>query len=81
MPEDNDTATVENVTHTAMLLFAGYIDATTSMSQSCGGGGGSAPESDWRKKDDEDEHAYACRFLKMVHSMCKPKLIKRGYHR
>jgi hypothetical protein len=50
----------------AMLLFAGYIDAATSMSESCGGGGGSAPESGWGKKDDEDEalarqsqHAYA----------------------
>ena len=29
VPEGNDTATVENVAHTAMLLFAGYIDAAT----------------------------------------------------
>lgn len=57
VPEGNDTATVEkvqldevNVAHTAMLLFAGYIDAATSMSESCGGGGGSTPESDWGKK-------------------------------
>ena len=41
VPEGNDTATVEklqldkvNVAHTAMLLFAGYIDAATSMSES-----------------------------------------------
>ena len=47
--EGNDIATVENVAHTAMLLFAGYIDAATSMSESCGGGGGSAPESGWGK--------------------------------
>ena len=81
VPEDNEIATVENVAHTAMLLFAGYINAATSMSESCGGGGGSSPESGWGKKDDEDERAYARRCLQMAHSMCKPKSIKRGYHR
>ena len=39
IPEDNNIATTENVAHVAMLLFAGYIDAATSMSESCGGGG------------------------------------------
>ena len=80
IPEGNDTATVENVAHTAMLLFAGYIDAATSMSESYGGGG-SAPESGWGKKDDEDERAFARRCLKMAHSICKPKPRQRGYHR
>ena len=59
--EGNEIATVENIAHTAMLLFAGYIDAATSMSESCGGGGGSTPESDWGKKDDEDERMIARR--------------------
>ena len=88
VPEGNDTATVEkvqldevNVAHTAMLLFAGYIDAATSMSESCGGGGGSTPESDWGKKDDEDERMFARRCLLMAHSMYKPKTVKRGFHR
>ena len=80
VPDGNDTATIENVAHTAMLLFAGYIDAATSMSESCGGGG-SAPESGWGKKDDEDERAYARRCLQMAHSMYKPKSVKRGFHR
>ena len=87
VPEDNDTATVEkvqldevNVAHTAMLLFAGYIDAATSISESCGGGG-SAPESGWGKDKDEDERAYARRCLKMAHSMCKPKPRQRSFHR
>ena len=80
VPEDNDNATVENVAHTAMLLFAGYINAATSMSESCGGGGGSAPESGWGKKDDEDERAFARRCLLMAHSMYKPKTVKRGFH-
>ena len=87
VPDGNDSATVEkvqldevNVTHTAMLLFAGYIDAATSMSESCGGGG-SAPESGWGKDKDEDERAYARRCLKMAHSMCKPKPRQRSFHR
>ena len=80
VPEGNDTASIENIVHTAMLLFAGYIDAATSMSESCGGGG-SAPESGWGKKDDEDERAYARRCLQMAHSMCKSKSVKRGFHR
>ena len=82
IPEGNDTATIENVAHVAMLLFVGYIDAATSTSESCGGGGGSAPESGWGKDKDEDERAFAHRCLQMAHSMCKPKFIKRGgFHR
>ena len=81
IPEGNDTAIIENVAHVAMLLFVGYIDAATSMSESCGGGGGSAPESGWGKKDDEDNRLYARRCLQMAHSMCKPKPRQRGYHR
>ena len=81
VPEGNDTATVENVAHTAMLLFAGYIDAATSLSESCGGGGDSVPESGWGKKDDEDERAFARRCLLMAHSMYKPKTVKRSFHR
>lgn len=81
VPEDNDTATIEKVAHTAMLLFAGYIDAATSMSESCGGGGGSAPESSWGKKDDENERMFARRCLKMAQSMFKPKPRQRSFHR
>ena len=88
VPEGNDTATVEkvqldevNVAHTAMLLFVGYIDAATSMSESCGGGGGSSPESGWGNKNDEDERMFARRCLKMAHSMCKPKPRQRSFHR
>ena len=44
IPEDNDIATTENVAHVARLLFVGYIDAATSISESFGGGG-TAPHS------------------------------------
>ena len=32
-------AKIEEIQHTAFLLFAGYIDAATSMAASSGGGG------------------------------------------
>ena len=80
IPEDNNIAATENVAHVAMLLFAGYIDAATSMSESCGGGG-SAPSSGWGKKDDEDDWRFAHRCAQMAHSMCKPKPRNRSFHR
>ena len=79
VPEDNDVATVENISHVAMLLFAGYVDAATSMSVSCGGGGSSV-SSGWGKKDDEDDRQYARRCLQMAHAICKPRP-QRRFHR
>ena len=73
-------ATTDNVAHVAILLFAGYIDAATSMSESCGGGG-SAPSSGWGKKDDEDDWKFAHRCAQMAHAMCKPKPRSRSFHR
>lgn len=81
IPEGNEIATLENISHVAMLLFVGYIDAATSVSESCGGGGGSAPDSGWGKKDDEDERQFARRCLHMAHPMCKSKPRSRGFHR
>ena len=79
VPEDNDIAATENVAHVVMLLFAGYIDAATSMSENCGGG--SAPSSGWGKKDDEDDWKFAHRCAQMAHAMCKPKPRSRSFHR
>lgn len=57
----------------ALLLFASYIDAATSMSESCGGGG-TSPSSDWGK-DDEEDWEWAKRCAQMAHSMITtPKL-------
>lgn len=69
MPEGNDIAVANDITHGALLLFAGYVDAATSMSESCGGGGGSAPSSGWGKKDDEDDREYARRWLIVCSSL------------
>ncbi len=83
VPDDNDIATIKDVSCVAILLFVGYIDAAISLSESCGGGGGYTPESNWGKNDDEDELKYARRCLHMAYSMCKPKQksVKRGFHR
>ncbi len=72
IPANNDTPTIENVIYVAALLFAGYIDAATSLSESCGGGG-SAPSSGWGKDKDEDDLRYARRCLQQSHAMCKPR--------
>lgn len=62
-----DGNTAEHVTNVALLLFAGYIDAATSMSESYGGGG-TAPSSG-RGKDDDDEWEWAKRCAQMAHAM------------
>ena len=80
IPEGNEEATVQDITHVAMLLFAGYLDAATSMSESCGGGGDS-PKSGWSRKEDEDDWKFAHRCVQMAHSMCKPKPRTRSFHR
>ena len=76
---DNETAIHEDVVKVAMLLFAGYIDAATAMSESSGGGG-SAPDSGWgRDKDDDEEWARRCAQMATRMSTPKPKYgYKRG---
>ena len=80
VPADNVVAKKEDVIHVAMLFFAGYVDAATSMSVSCGGGGGSTSDFP-KKKDDEDDWKFAHRCVRMAHSACKPKQRSRGFHR
>ncbi len=63
---------------TAMLLFAGYIDAATFMAESHGGGG-SAPSSGWGRDKDEDEREWARRCASMAMEMSMPR--RRGWRR
>lgn len=72
-----EEASQTNVLKVATLLFAGYLDAATSMSSSCGGGG--SPGDGWGKDKDEDERNWAIRCAKMAKWLCKP--IKRGRSR
>ena len=63
---------------TAMLLFAGYVDAATSMAESHGGGG-STPSSGWGRDKDEDERKWARRCARMAMEMNRPR--RRGWKR
>ncbi len=63
---------------TAMLLFAGYVDAATTLSESHGGGG-STPSSGWGRDKDEDEREWARRCARMAMEMNRPR--RRGWRR
>ena len=69
----------ENVLNVAMLLFMNYVDAATTVSESCGGGG-STP-SNWGKDDDEDERERARRCAQHANWLCKPIRKYKGPHR
>jgi hypothetical protein len=62
-------AKIEEIQHTALLLFAGYLDAATSMAVSSGGGG--SDTGGWGRDKDEDEQEWARRCARMANSMCK----------
>jgi len=65
-----------DVLKVTVLLFAGYLNAATSMSSSCGGGG--SPGSGWGKDKDEDERNWAIRCARMAKWLCKPIRRSRG---
>lgn len=78
LPENNVFATINDLQQTAILLFAGYLDAATQMSESTGGGG-STPDG-WGRDKDEDDLEWARRCARMANHMCRPA-IKRGNRR
>ncbi len=69
----------ENVLNVAMLLFMHYVDAATTISESCGGGG-STP-SNWGKDMDEDERDWARRCAQHANWLCKPIKRHKGHGR
>ena len=72
----NPLAKIEEIQHTALLLFAGYLDAATSMAASSGGGG--SDTGGWGRDKDEDDLEWARRCARMANSMCKRR---KGLHR
>ena len=66
----DESVPFENVLNVAMLLFMNYVDAATTVSESCGGGG-STP-SNWGKDKDEDERDWARRCAQHASWLCKP---------
>lgn len=69
----------ENVLNVAMLLFMNYVDAATTVSESCGGGGSTS--SNWGKDKDEDERDWARRCAQHANWLCKPIRKHKGYGR
>ena len=76
LEEAHPLAKIEEIQHTALLLFAGYLDAATSMAASSGGGG--YDTSGWGRDKDEDELEWARRCARMANNMCKRR---KGLHR
>ena len=75
LEEAHPLAKLEEIQHTALLLFAGYLDAATSMATSSGGG---SDTGGWGRGKDEDELEWARRCARMANSMCKRR---KGLHR
>ena len=75
LEEAHPFAKLEEIQHTALLLFAGYLDAATSMATSSGGG---SDTGGWGRDKDEDELEWARRCARMANSMCKRR---KGLHR
>ena len=75
LEEAHPLAKLEEIQHTALLLFAGYLDAATSMATTSGGG---SDTGGWGRDKDEDELEWARRCARMANSMCKRR---KGLHR
>ena len=75
----DESVPCENVLNVALLLFMNYVDAATTVSESCGGGG-STP-SNWGKDKDEDECDWARRCARHANWLCKPIRRHKGPHR
>lgn len=77
LPDSTLWSTVDDITNTAILLFCGYIDAATTISESCGGGGNSNAQG-WGRDRDEDDERFARRCIAKAKSM---HTRKRGLRR
>ena len=71
-----DKLTHDAIVRIAVLLFAGYVDAATSMSESCGGG--NHPGIGWRREKDDDDDYWARRCVANANRMCRPRGRGRG---
>lgn len=76
LEEAHPLAKIKEIQHTDLLLFAGYLDAATSIVASSGGGG--SDTGDWGRDKDEDELEWTRRCARMANSMCKRR---RGLRR
>lgn len=75
LEEAHPLAKIEEIQHTALLLFADYLEAATSMAASSGG---SSDTTGWGRDKDEDDLKWGHRCAKMANTMCRRR---RGIHR
>lgn len=73
----DESVSRENVLNVALLLFMNYVDAATTVSESCGGGGETS--SNWGKDEDEDERERARHCAQHAKWLCKPIKKSKGY--
>ena len=80
VPENTLRTEPEHILQTAILLFANFVDGATAIADNCGGAGSSATD-DWgKKKQDEDDMAFAKRCLARAQQLhVRPP--RRGWHR
>ena len=73
---DNVFAKIGDVQKTAILLFAKYVDAATTIAAQSGGGGGGAT-SGWGRDKDDDDLKWAYRCAMMANRLCRPRRKQR----
>ena len=80
VPENTLWTEPEHILQTAILLFANFVDGATAIADNCGGAGSSATD-DWgKKKQDEDDMAFAKRCLARARQLhVRPP--RRRWHR
>ena len=74
---------LDEVASTAAAIFAGYMDAATTVAPTSGGGGGGSSKG-WRGKkddDDRDRARNAAQTASAIHTPPHSKKIKRGFGR
>lgn len=79
LPDDVLWSKVEDIAHSAILLYCSMIDEATSISASCGGGGSGSDTKGWGRDKDEDDMAFARRCLALASQMHTRR--SRGWHR
>ena len=72
LDKENVFAKIDDIRKTALLLFANYLDAATTVAAQSGGGGG-GQTSGWGRDKDEDERAWAHRCAMMANRLCAPR--------
>ncbi len=70
LDKENVFATIDDIRRTALLLFANYLDAATTVAAQSGGGG---QTSGWGRDKDEDERSWAHRCAMMANRLCAPR--------